>query len=93
MSEMIQRQTEVPSALYGYWEPSFDRHPDERRWAKRFALYRLRSLIRSFALEYDIVVVRDLQILEKRPALDCGQCLNSDPYTWAWKCRFTLANR
>lgn len=87
---VIQRQAEIPSSQYGWWEPSYDQYPDERRWAKRFALYHLRSLIRDFSRQYDMVIVHDLQIIFHLPEIECDTCTNDSPYTWGWKCRFTL---
>lgn len=93
MDSLTQRQAELPSTQFGWWEPSYDQHPDERRWAKRFALYRLRCLIRDFSRHYDVVIVRDLQTVESRPWLECGTCINDSPYTWGWKCQFILADK
>lgn len=64
MSEIIQRMMEIPSNQYGAYESSFDRYPDERRWAKRMALYKLRGLICSLSRRYDSVVVKDIRIIQ-----------------------------
>jgi hypothetical protein len=90
---LIEEQTRLPSSQFGAWEPSYDVYPDERRWAKRFALYRLRSLIRNLTRHYDVVIVQDLSIVHHAPELDCPTRINMSPYTWGWKCRFILANK
>lgn len=93
MDYLMQKISNLPSDKYGAWEPCYDISPEAKRWAKRFALYRLRSLIRSFLAEYDIVIVRDLEIIEFNVWLDCNTCIADDPYTWGWKCRFILGNK
>lgn len=94
MSAFCRKQTELPSSQYGWYEPSYDNYPDERRWAKRFALYKLREVIRNFSFDYNICIVKDLMIVQHIPEIEsCGTCVSASPYTWGWKCRFILANK
>ncbi len=88
MSDIREHQASLPSRQYGAYESSYDQYPDERRWAKRFALRKLRNLLRVKASD-GRVLVHNLQVMERfNDYLECD--CEQPKYSYGWKCELVL---
>lgn len=90
VKNFTKHTVEISTGQYGAYETSFDEYPDERRWAKRFALRRLRDLLQLKHADGRFFV-QNFHVIEHEWKDIEAELFGK--YTYGWKCQFILANK